>query len=222
MHIAPILQFLDQLQQNNNRAWMETNKTTYQESRHTLLKITEQLIQGIGKFDSDIGMLAPASCIFRINRDIRFAKDKSPYKSNMGAYFAKGGKTGGYAGYYLHLQPHNQSFIAGGIYDPSPEILKKVRQEIDYNGDKLELIVRDKKFSELFEKLQGESLQRPPKGYEASHPHIDWLKLKSFIAVHPVMDTVVAKPDFIEHTLTLFQALAPLNRFLNTALDDSE
>lgn len=201
---------------------MEMNKSVYQEARHTLLQATEQLIQGIGKFDHDIAVLAPANCIFRINRDIRFTKDKSPYKSNMGAYFAKGGKTGGYAGYYLHLQPNNQSFIAGGIYDPSPEVLKKIRQEIDYNGEKLELIVGDKRFKELFGKLQGESLQRPPKGYEANHPHIDWLKLKSFIAIHPVMDTMVAKPDFIEHTLTLFEALAPLNQFLNAALDDIE
>ncbi|ACP20896.1 hypothetical protein Aasi_1559 [Candidatus Amoebophilus asiaticus 5a2] len=201
---------------------MEANKAVYQESRHTLLQVTEQLIQGIGKFDHDIALLTPANCIFRINRDIRFTKDKSPYKSNMGAYFAKGGKTGGYAGYYLHLQPNNQSFIAGGMYEPSAEALKKIRQEIDYNGDKLELIVEDKRFKELFGKLQGESLQRPPKGYNADHPHIDWLKLKTFIAVHPVTDVIVANQDFIDYTLKLFEALVPLNQFLNAALDDLE
>jgi uncharacterized protein (TIGR02453 family) len=220
MHIEHTLQFLEQLQQNNNRAWMEINKPAYQEVRHILLKATGQLIQGIGEFDSDIASLQPANCIFRINRDIRFTKDKSPYKNNMGAYFAKGGKKGGYAGYYLHLQPNNQSFIAGGIYDPSPEVLKKVRQEIDYNGDKLALITEDKRFKELFGKLQGGSLQRPPKSYEVNHPHIDWLKLKSFIAVHPITDAMVAQANFIDYTLNLFKALFPLNQFLNAALDD--
>ncbi|OJW72133.1 MAG: TIGR02453 family protein [Candidatus Amoebophilus sp. 36-38] len=219
MNTVQILQFLEQLQENNNKPWMDMHKADYLAARNTLLEITDQLIKGLGKIDTEIASLTPKDCVFRINRDIRFSKDKSPYKINMGAYLTKGGKHGGCAGYYLHLQPHGQSFIAGGSYQPMPDALKQIRQEIDYNGDKLKVIVSDKKFKEFFGNLHGESLQRPPKGYDDTHPYIDWIKLKSFLVMHPIPDKKVASTDFIKQVLEGFKLLVPLNQFLNSALE---
>ncbi len=219
MNTAHLLQFLEQLQQNNNKAWMDAHRADYQEARQTLLALTEQLIGSMGKLDPHLASLKPANCIFRINRDIRFSKDKSPYKTNMGMYLAQGGKNGTYAGYYLHLQPHNQSFIAGGLYQPTPNILKNVRQEIDYNGADLEAIVSAKKFKDLFGSLQGEKLQRPPKGYDASNPYSEWLKLKSFVAMHPLTDAAALQPTLVDKVMQAFQELIPFTQFFNRIMD---
>jgi uncharacterized protein (TIGR02453 family) len=219
MNTVQILQFLEQLQKNNNKTWMDMHKPDYQAARETVLEITDQLIKGLGKVDMGITSLTPKECVFRINRDIRFSKDKSPYKNNMGTYLSKGGKNLVYAGYYLHLQPYNQSFIAGGLYQPPADILKKVRQEIDYNGDKLEAILADKNFKDFFGTIQGESLQRPPKGYDITHPHINWIKLKSFMGVHPITDKTVSQPNFLDYILERFKALVPLTQFLNVVIE---
>ncbi|MHA7877850.1 MAG: DUF2461 domain-containing protein [Bacteroidota bacterium] len=219
MDLQHILNFLVALQRNNNKAWMEENQVDYQKARNTFIDITDFLIKGMASLDKHVADLEPKRCIFRINRDIRFSKDKSPYKANMGAYLAKGGRNNGYAGYYLHLAPNDQSFIAGGIYQPTADVLKKIRQEIDYNGDDLDAAVNTAHFKKLFGSLQGEKLKRPPKGYDIDHPQIEWLKMKSFLATCSVKDSVVVKKDFLPQVLTTFQALVPLNQFLNTAID---
>lgn len=219
MNTSHLFQFLIQLQQNNNKAWMDAHRAECQAARRTLLAITDQLIQRMEKVDSSLVSLKPTDCIFRINRDIRFSKNKSPYKTNMGIYLAQGGKQGTYAGYYLQLEPHNQSFIAGGLYQPMPDILKKARQEIDYNGGDLKVIVSAKKFKDLFGGLQGEKLQRPPKGYDKNNPYIEWLKMKSFLAMHPLTDTAILKPTLIDRVVEAFQALLPFNQFFNRVMD---
>ena len=219
MDLQHILNFLVALQRNNNKAWMEENQVDYQKARNTFIDITDFLIKGMASLDKHVADLEPKRCIFRINRDIRFSKDKSPYKANMGAYLAKGGRNNGYAGYYLHLAPNDQSFIAGGIYQPTADVLKKIRQEIDYNGDDLDAAVNTAHFKKLFGSLQGEKLKRPPKGYDIDHPQIEWLKMKSFLATCSVKDSVVVKKGFLPQVLTTFQALVPLNQFLNTAID---
>jgi uncharacterized protein (TIGR02453 family) len=217
-----ILDFLKQLQANNNKAWMDAHKPAYQQARTELINIADYLIKGTASFDQAITTLEPKNCIFRINRDIRFSKDKTPYKSNMGLYLSKGGRNSGYAGYYLHLEPQDRSFIAGGLYQPETEALQKIRQEIDYNADTVDRILSEPRFKKLFGSLQGDQLQRPPKGYQADHPHIEWIKLKSFTVIHPVKDSQVTKQGFLEHVLTTFQAIEPLIRFLNTALQEEE
>lgn len=219
MNTAHLLQFLTQLQQNNNKAWMDAHRTEYQAVRQTLIAITEQLIQRMGKLDPSLASLKPTDCIYRINRDIRFSKDKSPYTDNVSLYIGQGGKKLTYAGYYLRLQPNNQSCIAGGLYQPMPEILKKVRQEIDYNGGDLEAIVSIKKFKDLFGGLQGEKLQRPPKGYDENNPYIEWLKMKSFLAMHPLTDAAVLQPNLVDEVMQAFQALLPFNQFFNRVMD---
>lgn len=213
-----ILDFLAALKENNNKAWMEANQADYQQARNTLVGVADFLIKGMGPLDESIADLEPRRCIFRINRDVRFSKDKSPYKTNMGAYLTKGGRNSGYAGYYLHLEPHGRSFIAGGIYQPASDALKKIRQEVDYNGDDLITIINAPRFRKLFGDLQGEKLKRPPQGYDADHPQIEWLKMKSFLAMCPTQDSVVTQQNFLSHVLEIFQAIIPLNKFLNTAI----
>lgn len=221
MNTKLILDFLQQLQANNNKAWMDLHKPIYQQARTELLSIAAFLIQETAKFDPAIASLEPKDCIFRINRDIRFSKDKTLYKTYMGLFLAKEGKNSKYAGYYLHLAPQDQSFIAGGLYQPAPEVLHKVRQEIDYNGSKLASVVADSSFKKFFKGLQEEEkLQRPPKGYSADHTHIEWLKLKSFTVIHPVTDSQVIQKDFMAYVLRAFQAMQPLNQFLNAAIEE--
>ncbi len=219
MNLQQILVFLAALKENKNKAWMEAHQGDYHQARDTFVSIAGFLIKELAPLDKSIADLEPKRCVFRINRDIRFSKDKSPYKINMGAYLTKGGRNSGYAGYYLHLEPHGQSFVAGGIYQPTTDALKKIRQEIDYNGDGLESIVNTPHFKKLFGDLQGEKLKRPPKGYDLDHPQIEQLKMKSFLAMYYVKDHVVTQKDFLPRVLDAFQALTPLNQFLNTAID---
>ena len=218
MDLRHILDFLTALQKNNNKAWMEAHQEDYQQARNTFVNTTDFLIKGMRPLDKNIADLEPKRCIFRINRDIRFSKDKSPYKTNMGAYLTPGGRNSDYAGYYLHLEPHGRSFIAGGIYQPAADALKRIRQEIDYDGDDLVKIVNAPRFKKLFGDLQGEKLKRPPKGYDTNHPQIEWLKMKSFLAMCPTQDSVVTQQNFLSQVLEVFQAIIPLNKFLNTAI----
>jgi uncharacterized protein (TIGR02453 family) len=213
-----VLDFLSMLQTNNNKAWMEAHQTDYRQARNTFIDITHSIIQGMGPHDPSIANLEPKSCIFRINRDVRFSKDKSPYKTDMGAYLMPGGKNGGYAGYYLHIEPPDKSFLAGGVYQLSADALKKIRQEIDYNADGLMMVINAPRFKELFGALQGDKLKRMPQGYDADHPQAELLKMKSFVAMHHASDSMVAKKDFLSHALEIFQEITPLNKFLNTAI----
>jgi uncharacterized protein (TIGR02453 family) len=219
MDIQQILNFLAALKENNNRAWMEANQADYQQARDTFVKIADFLIKEMGPLDESIIDLEPKRCVFRINRDVRFSKDKSPYKTNMGAYLTKGGRHSSYAGYYLHIEPHDQSFMAGGMYQPSTDVLKKIRQEIDYNGDDLTAIINTPSFRELFGNLQGEKLKRPPKGYDVDHPQIEWLKMKSFLVMHPAKDSTVTQKYFLSDVLNIFRNIIPFNKFLNTAIN---
>ena len=124
-----ILNFLTELKANNNRDWFNENRNQYVKAKSDFEDLINRIIPAIHHFDPDIGSISAKQCVFRIFRDVRFSKDKSPYKTNMGGFIARGGRKGGFAGYYLHLDPE-QSFIAGGMHMPFPEELKKVRQEI--------------------------------------------------------------------------------------------
>jgi len=218
MNTQQLFDFLSQLQENNNKDWMDRNRDTYKEVRATLLCLTETLLLKMKTVDPSLGLLKPTDCIFRINRDIRFSKIKIPYKTSMGIYIAKGGKNMPYAGYYLHLEPHNKSFIAGGLYEPESSILKSVRQEIDYNGKELEAIISQKPFQTLFGPLKGERLQRIPKGYDESHPYKEWLQLKSLLAIQSLQDTAVTQCNLVEKVVNGFQTVSPLIQFLNHAI----
>jgi len=221
MHTETILHFLTALENNNHKTWLHEHQEAYENSKESLLQIAQTLIDKIGYIDPDIASLLPKACVFRINRDLRFTKDKRPYKEYMGIYLAKGGKKSEYAGYYLHIQPHNQSFIAGGIFEPSTAICNKIRQEIDYNGNNLANILHSASFKTCFSGLEGEKLKRPPKGYAAEHPYLEWLKLKSFTAIQRLPDATIKNPDqLIASTVQACTVLYPLNQFFNAVFED--
>ncbi len=143
------LKFLTGLQKNNNKAWFEKNRNAYEEAKADFLAMVEKLIPGIAGFDPTIADQLAKNCTFRINRDVRFSKNKSPYKNNMAAYFNKAGKKGNGAGYYLHIEP-GKSFAAAGIWQPEPADLAKIRQEIDYNINDWKKIFMESKAKNVY------------------------------------------------------------------------
>ena len=160
------LKFLANLKKNNNKPWFDKNKPQYEEIKNQLTDVASEVIKEVNKFDPSLGDVDPKKSVFRIYRDIRFSPDKTPYKTNIGFWMAKGGMKLPSAGYYVHLQPGN-SFLGGGIWMPEPEQLNKIRQEIDYNFSNFKKIVEAPSFKKLFGKLDSEmKLSRPPKNYD--------------------------------------------------------
>jgi uncharacterized protein (TIGR02453 family) len=216
------LQFLSQLKKNNNREWFEKNRSKFEAARSDFESFTTKVIRELGKIDESIAHLEARASTFRQNRDVRFSKDKSPYKVNMGMYLSKGGRKGIQAGYYFHLEP-GSSMVAGGLWMPMAPELKKVRQEIDYSWDDFRKIIHSKKFTGTFGDLESGSdskLSRPPKGYEPGNPAIEYLKLKSVIATRKVKDEELASPQLVRKIVTDFAALKPLVDFLNRAVEE--
>jgi uncharacterized protein (TIGR02453 family) len=215
------LKFLSQLKKNNNKPWFDAHRAQYEAARIDFTNFIQLVIDALQKTDTTITGITAKDSQFRINRDIRFSKDKRPYKENFGAFIARGGKKSIYAGYYFHLAPGN-SFAGGGLWQPEPANLKKVRQEIDYNWEEFQSIVKNKTFKKTFGDLyKGEdmSLKRMPKGYEEDHPAIDYLKLQSLIAETTFTDDELTKGTLHKKTLSAFQALQPLLNFINRSLE---
>ncbi len=215
------IRFLSQLKKNNNRDWFEKHRADYEAAKIDFQNFIYLVIKDIGKTDSTVAELNAKDCLFRINRDVRFSKNKSPYKSNMGASIKRRGKKSPFCGYYFHCEP-GASFIGGGLWMPEPAIVKKVRQEIDYNFDEFKEIIADKKFKTVYGdvyKGADVSLATAPKGYEKDHPAIFYLKLKCFIAETKVSDDELTKSSLHKKTITAFQTLSPLIYFINRAIE---
>lgn len=215
------LKFLSGLKKNNNKPWFDAHRAQYEAAKIDFSNFIQLVIDAVQKSDTTITGLTAKECQFRINRDIRFSKDKRPYKENFGAFICRGGKKSIYAGYYFHLAPGN-SFIGGGLWQPEPENLKKVRQEIDYNWDEFQSILKNRSFKKIYGDLlkTGDlSLSRMPKGYEEDNPAIDYLKLKSLIAETTIADEDLTKSSLHKKTVTAFETLQPLLNFINRSLD---
>ena len=217
------LQFLTKLKKNNSREWFNQHRDDYDAAKENFIELVNQILANTSQFDQELSLLTYKDCIFRINRDVRFSKNKDPYKNNMAAYFVKGGKKSWLAGYYFHCEPGGKSFIGGGLYGGEPDQIKKVRQEIDYNWEEFKGILENKSFKKLFgdlSKEEGMSLIREPKGYEKDNPAIDYIKLKNFIVAVPVTDEELTDKKLIKKIITCFTAMQPLLQFLNRAMED--
>lgn len=213
-----ILEFLSALKDNNRKEWMDAHKQQYQQARQAFIALVGQVLEGLKAHDPSLEGLQPKDCIFRINRDIRFSKDKTPYTTWMSAVMAEGGKKSEQAIYYLRLQPGNESMLAGGMHEPAGEQLRKIRQEVDYNAGELKEIISQADFQRLFGEIQGEKLRRAPKGYPVNHPNIEFLKLKSYLAIRKFSDAEVVQENFVEEVLHTFRVVQPLNEYLNVAI----
>lgn len=215
------VKFLKDLKKNNHRDWFEANRKQYENAKTDFADLVQNVIDKFGKKEDAIASLNAKDSVFRINRDVRFSKDKSPYKSNMGASLIKGGKKSVLAGYYFHCEPGN-SFAGGGLWMPEVDGLKKLRQEIDYNFDEFKKIIGSKKFVGTYQEMrdsEGTKLSRPPKGYEADNPAIEYIKLKSFVAMAPVTDAELTDKNLVKKITDAFEALQPFIDFVNRALE---
>ncbi|QOW10208.1 DUF2461 domain-containing protein [Kaistella flava (ex Peng et al. 2021)] len=207
------LQFLKTLEKNNNREWFNEHKDVYLKAKEDVEVFVEDLIHEISKFDDEILKIDPKKAIFRIYRDIRFSKNKIPYKTHFGASLGMG-KGNKISGYYLHIEP-GKSFLAGGVYQPEPSVLKEIRKEIAANSEDFLKILENNDFRNNFRGLSVENkLQRVPTGFEKDHPMAEYLKLKSFIVSHPVSDEQLLDKNAATNFAKILESIKPLNEFL--------
>lgn len=220
MNIGSNLEFLKALAANNNKPWMDENKKWYEAERKKLTEFVTELLRSSSAIDPKLAGISAKECLFRINRDIRFSKDKSPYKTNFGVYLNPEGKKSIKGGYYIHIAGDGSSFVGGGIWMPDAGNLKKIRQEIDYNWDEFRSIITEKDFKRTFGDLSDDDkLSRPPKGYEADNPAVEYLKLKSFTVFRPLTEQEIASDELPGICLATFESMRPLLALLNRALD---
>jgi uncharacterized protein (TIGR02453 family) len=213
------LHFLKKLKINNNREWFDSNKTEYLASKERFEEFVSELIKGINKFDKKVSLdLKPKDCTFRIYKDVRFSKDKTPYKNNMSASINPGGKKSNIPGYYFHLEPDG-CFLAGGVYMPMPDVLKAIRQEIDYNPLPLINVLKSSSFKKEFNGLDEEDkLKNPPKGFNKDHAHSEILKNRHFIVSQKFENKVILKKEGLIKTLDSFKAMYPFLDYLRKAI----
>lgn len=211
------LSFLSTLEINNNREWFNENKQLYLDAKANVENVVNDIISEVAEFDSSVERLEARNCIFRIYKDTRFSKDKTPYKTNLGASLVeRGPKTLNHAGYYIHFEP-GKSFLAGGVYMTEPKNLKAIREAISSDGDAFLKILNKKSFKDVLE-LQGTKLVKVPQGFDKEDPMGDYLKFKQFTVFHPLSDADVLDKNFVKNTVKILKEIYPFNSFLNEAI----
>jgi uncharacterized protein (TIGR02453 family) len=214
------LSFLKELKLNNNREWFLAKSALYKTAKQNYIDFIALIISKIAKKNKAYADIEPSKCLFRVNRDVRFSANKAPYKTNFGASINVFGKKSMKAGLYIHIEP-GVSFVGGGVYMPPSDVLAKVRQEIDYNFVGFKKIIHHKDFIKSYGALDmNDALKNPPRGFEKNNPAIEFLKLKSFIAIANYKDSELTKPNFIEDVSQKLISLLPLIDFINQGLDE--
>jgi len=217
------LDFLSALKANNNREWFLANKKSYEAAFGDFFGTVATLLQLIARFDPAIAELRPdpKSCIMRIYRDVRFSKDKTPYKTGFFAYVSKGGRKGPLAGYYLHLEP-GASFAGGGLYMPEAPVLAKTRQAIDTRFEDWNSVVTDPELLACFPGgvVASGATKRPPKGYDDANPAIHYLKFKGYYTQRFFSAAELMQPGFDQLLGACFRAVMPMVEFLNDAIEE--
>jgi uncharacterized protein (TIGR02453 family) len=208
--------FLVDLRFNNHKSWFDENRARYETAKRAFEELVADLIKKFAPVEA-LGETTVKDCIYRINRDIRFSKDKTPYKVHLAAVIGRGGRKAGVRSYYVHVQP-GESFIAGGLYMPSPEELAKVRRYIALHGDQLQRILAAPDFVKYFGEMEGEKLKTAPKGYASDHPYINLLQYKQFLASHRLTDEQVLSDDLTAHIIEACRALKPFVSYLSDAV----
>ncbi len=214
-----ILRFLTQLELNNNKDWFSLNKDHYEHAKEQMLLLSDMFINEIKQFDGAIASTYSKDCLFRINRDVRFSPDKRPYKNHLGSHIAPGGRNSILPGYYIHIQPQ-ASFIAGGVWNPSKEILQIIREEIAENGDEFLTILNDSEFKKHFPEMEGEKLKTAPKGFDKEHTYIDLLRYKSFTFSKAISDENLLNGTFFEDALNAFEELYKANQLFRSIISE--
>lgn len=211
--------FLSELGKNNHKDWFDKHKADYEAAKKNTEDYVTELKNAMAvSVEPALADQKAKDMMFRIYRDVRFSKDKIPYKDHFGIYLSRSGKKAPDAGYYLHIQPGG-SFIAGGLWQPEPNALKAIRQEIDYNFGEFQSILTAATFKKHFKKLEGEALKTVPQGYAADNPAIEYLKMKSFIVSSKIDDAELLSKTSVPKLVKMFMAMKPLVDFLNRQFD---
>ncbi len=218
INLAPVLSFLSDLSQHNNKPWFEQNRSAYDEARGQFERFTNYLIDEFRVADN-LGNLSAKDCISRIYRDLRFSKDKSPYQTHMWATIAPGGKKATHMGYHVSIHPQGRSILAGGMWEPTTEQLIRFRQSIDEDASEFKKIAHAKAFVDYFGGIEGESLKTAPQGYDRSHPEIDLLKRKQVTAVRYFTDQEVLAQDFPVKVVDGCRVMRPFLDYLERLLE---
>lgn len=212
--------FLAAIKQNNDREWFQQHRDAYEQAWQNMKDFTQAIISGLAETDRYISADIPvAKCLFRIYRDTRFSKDKTPYKTWLGAGISTAGRKLNGPEYYLHVQPGN-SFAAGGYWRPEKDHLTAIRQEVDYNGAELLDILEEPDFKKNCRLDMEDKLKRPPAGYDEHNPYIEWIKLKSFTVLESFKDAELSSTDGVEKVLQAFRRMYRFKLFLHHALGD--
>jgi len=211
------LNFLRDLAQNNNRAWFAAHRARYQQALAAFEALIADLIDAVGQ-QEDLGALRPGDCIFRIYRDVRFSKDKTPYKLHFGAVIRAAGRHFPDRGTYIHLQPGDASFVADGLHEPDREQLANVRRAIADDPQALRTILSDPEFVRWFGEMRGETLRTAPQGYAREHPAIDLLRYKQFLVIHPLTDAEVVSDGLVARVIGARRAMQPFLDWLYEAV----
>jgi len=215
-----VLEFLTQLKLNNNREWFQDNKKWYDDSKKEVENFVSGIITSISAIDPALQTPPMKDCMFRIFRDVRFGADKSPYKTNFGAFIAHGGRKSSYPGYYFHFEP-GESMLAGGVYQPQPDTLKLLRNEVYFHSSELISILEKPSFKNHFNQLGDfDKMKKAPKDFPAEFPDIDLLKYRSYIVSENIPDKVVTSDNYKKQVLEMVRELQPFMAFLNRAISN--
>lgn len=214
------LQFLSLLHENNNKVWFDENRKMYELAKGDFENFVSNILIANTKLIPELEGKKAKDCIFRVFKDVRFSKDKVPYKNNFGAAFSKAQKKTLGAAFYIHLQPGNNSFVGGGIWMPEATTLKAIRQELDYNFDDFKSIIQKPSFKKMFGTLdQSQKLKNCPKDYSEDNPALEFLKLKSFTVGTSFADKEMLGKDAVDKISTIIKEMKPFIDFLNKAID---
>jgi len=216
-----VLNFLCRIRENNNKEWLDANRSEYKAAVDVFNAFVEKLIVGLGEFDPSVRGLSVKDCTYRFNRDIRFSPNKMPYKTHFGAYVCPHGKKSGYAGYYFHIEPQDSGYLGGhllatGLYAPLPKVLESIREEIFLNGDSFDAAVRE---ARNFVLEDSQALKRVPRGYPADFKYAEYLKLKNPSLSKSFDDDFLLSDDLLENVVALFKETYTLNTWLNRAVE---
>ena len=216
-YMRRLYDFFSQLEANNNREWFAAHKPEFDRLRAQLLADIQRLIGLMTQYDPSLRGLDSADTLYRIYRDLRFTPVKLPYKTHLGSVIAKGGKRSVQSCYYVHFEP-GHSGLFGGLWEPSSDLLRRLRQEIDTNIDEFVGIVEAEPFTSRFH-FAGRELKTMPRDYPKDHPYARYIKMKEYLVEMPLPDEYFFADDWVEKTAEHFKPLKPLHDFLNYVFD---
>lgn len=217
VEMKQVLRFLHSLSLHNDKVWFETHKSDYLTAKATVSELAVKLIDGIRSFDGSIGPLSVSDCTYRIYRDVRFSKDKSPYKTHMGVFITRGGKKSGYSGYYFHIDGSGKHLLAIGDYMTEPRVLKTLREDIEMGGGDFRRIL-DSLAPGLYLDTEN-ALKKVPKGFPADSPDAEFLKLRNFCLLKDLDRDFILSPDLASKLLDIFRTGKPFLDYINRAID---